>query len=266
MKRLFTFGCSFTGYGYPTWVDFLALDRSSFDTVFNYGREGGGNKYILATLLRAIQDFDIGPEDTIAVMFTSAIRYDYIDLRGNLITSGNIFNSDLHTKHPETLTKIWNINTGIFDTWVSIGSFLNIAENLPCKILTPMFAFGREKLLHEDLLNSFNSSTLYPTRWLEALDTDNNLSTFSNRTYKRGGYVYKNDEGGESFIDMHPTIRDHCAWVQHMFPQHFQDSFWDIAENWEKNIIGETYKQTCSNYQKHLSTVNIVVNKEVHRI
>ena len=266
MKRLFTFGCSFTGYVYPTWVDFLALDRSSFDMVFNYGREGGGNKYILATLLRVIQEFDLGPEDTIAVMFTSAVRYDYLDLRGNLTTSGNIFNSDLYRKYPETLSKVWNINTGIFDTWVSIDSFLNIAKNLPCKVLTPMFAFGREKLLHEDLVDSFCSNELYSIKWIKQLDTENNLSTFSDRTYSRGGYVYKNDEDGGPFIDRHPTIKDHCAWVQHMFPEHFQKSFWDVAEEWEKNIIGETYRQTYLNYHNYLFTGNIVRNKEVHRI
>ena len=43
MKRLFTFGCSHTNHGYPTWANILAEE---FDKHFNFGLEGSGPFYI----------------------------------------------------------------------------------------------------------------------------------------------------------------------------------------------------------------------------
>ena len=40
MGRLFTFGCSFTKYTWPTWADLLGLE---FDEFENWGVSGGGN-------------------------------------------------------------------------------------------------------------------------------------------------------------------------------------------------------------------------------
>ena len=37
MSRLFTFGCSFTNYAWPTWADFLGLEFEHFE---NWGVSG----------------------------------------------------------------------------------------------------------------------------------------------------------------------------------------------------------------------------------
>ena len=44
MRRLFTFGCSFTAYGpIPTWADFLGLEFEQYE---NWGMSGIGNRGI----------------------------------------------------------------------------------------------------------------------------------------------------------------------------------------------------------------------------
>ena len=43
MGRLFTFGCSYTSWNWPTWADILALDYEHSE---NWGHAGLGNRAI----------------------------------------------------------------------------------------------------------------------------------------------------------------------------------------------------------------------------
>jgi len=47
MGRLFTFGCSYTAYTWPTWADFVG---TKFDFYQNWGRLGSGNTIIASKL------------------------------------------------------------------------------------------------------------------------------------------------------------------------------------------------------------------------
>ena len=48
MSRLFTFGCSFTHWSWPTWADILGRE---FDEYENWGQRGGGNVFIFHSLI-----------------------------------------------------------------------------------------------------------------------------------------------------------------------------------------------------------------------
>ena len=47
-KRLFTFGCSFTQWKWPTWADYIGIN---FDEYYNAGQAGSDNKHILNHIL-----------------------------------------------------------------------------------------------------------------------------------------------------------------------------------------------------------------------
>ena len=47
-NRIFTFGCSFTQYCWPTWADMLLYENSGK----NYGISGGGFDQILSNLIQ----------------------------------------------------------------------------------------------------------------------------------------------------------------------------------------------------------------------
>ena len=49
--RLFTFGCSFTSYHWPTWANILAYDYDI--PLYNYGLNGAGNQFIFNMLMQA---------------------------------------------------------------------------------------------------------------------------------------------------------------------------------------------------------------------
>lgn len=71
--RLFTFGCSFTNYKWPTWADILGREYEYFE---NWGKIGCGNKYIFHSLIECNQKNKFTPDDTIIIMWTGTDRED----------------------------------------------------------------------------------------------------------------------------------------------------------------------------------------------
>ena len=89
MSRLFTFGCSFTRYHWPTWADLLSYN---YDEYYNYGQPGAGNQFIFEQIVEANVTHQFCPDDTVIVMWSTYQRHD-IFKDGAWITPGNIFNS-----------------------------------------------------------------------------------------------------------------------------------------------------------------------------
>ena len=94
MKRLFAFGCSFTNYRWPTWVDCLVPE---FDHVQNWGQSGAGNHYIFNSVMEADQRHQFNSNDTVVVCWTGITRDDrYAD--GRWHTLGNMFASPIYDR------------------------------------------------------------------------------------------------------------------------------------------------------------------------
>lgn len=97
MKRLFTFGCSFTNYCWPTWADILATQYNQYQFSENWGRAGGGNQYIFNSVVECITRNKLSSDDHVIVMWTSANREDRY-VRGEWIGAGNIYNQAIYDK------------------------------------------------------------------------------------------------------------------------------------------------------------------------
>ena len=92
MNRLFTFGCSFTQYAWPTWADILGRE---FDYFENWGKLGGGNQYIFNSLIESNIRNQFTKEDTVIIMWTNVTREDrYIEKQWH--TPGNIYTSPVY--------------------------------------------------------------------------------------------------------------------------------------------------------------------------
>jgi len=92
MKRLFTFGCSFTNYRWSTWADCLAPE---FDYFENWGQSGAGNHYIFNSVMEADQRHQFGPNDSVIICWSSILREDRYttswQTHGNIATSGEFY-------------------------------------------------------------------------------------------------------------------------------------------------------------------------------
>ena len=74
MNRLFTFGCSFTSWAWPTWADMIG--STHFDQHIQCGKHGAGQQYIAQTFLQAYVTQNINSNDTVIIMWTSCFRND----------------------------------------------------------------------------------------------------------------------------------------------------------------------------------------------
>lgn len=111
-KRLFTFGCSFTNYIWPTWADILAMNYRQYQ---NWGRVGAGNHFIFYSLIEAISRSNITVDDTVAIMWTSIAREDRY-IKDQWFTPGSIYNSP----YPKNYVDEFTDPAGFFLTNITI--------------------------------------------------------------------------------------------------------------------------------------------------
>lgn len=83
MKRLFTFGSSFSNYKWPTWADIVSQD---YDYYENWAKRGSENRVIHASLVECIQRNNITADDTIIIMWSRSNAV-FADLTEYLIDS-----------------------------------------------------------------------------------------------------------------------------------------------------------------------------------
>lgn len=92
--RLFTFGCSYTKYKWPTWADILAREYEYFE---NWGQSGAGNHYIFNSLVECNQRHKFTANDTVMIMWSSIAREDrYVGQ--TWVTPGNIYSQETYDK------------------------------------------------------------------------------------------------------------------------------------------------------------------------
>ena len=102
MSRLFTFGCSFTGWEWWTWADIVAGTRNWYDSPDgnydyweNFAVPGAGNQLIFNKLIHAITEHNICDTDTVMIMWTNVSREDRF-INGNWKTEGNVFTNGFY--------------------------------------------------------------------------------------------------------------------------------------------------------------------------
>jgi hypothetical protein len=94
MRRLFTFGCSFTNYRWSTWANCLAPE---FDYFENWAQSGAGNEFIFNSVMEADQRNKFDSNDTVIVCWTTTTREDrYVE--GRWHTLGNMFTCPIYNK------------------------------------------------------------------------------------------------------------------------------------------------------------------------
>jgi len=84
--RLFTFGCSFTSYNWPTWADILGREFGYYE---NWGRGASGNQFIFNSVIECLLRNPPEPNDVYIIMWSNFLREDkYIN--NQWICSGQV--------------------------------------------------------------------------------------------------------------------------------------------------------------------------------
>lgn len=118
MSRLFTFGCSFTQYMWPTWANIIAYDRQA--EIKNFAVAGMGNVGIMQRVLEADLKYKFAPSDKIMIMWTSWSREDKV-INSHYDGKGSIFN---HNVSYNWLKDNWSMENDIVKNVTAIH-FIN---------------------------------------------------------------------------------------------------------------------------------------------
>lgn len=162
MSRLYTFGCSFTHYAWPTWADFFGLE---FDHFENWGIAGIGNVAIANRVAECFIKNNITPEDTVIIQWSSHLRNDYHLFRSspagrdtlyNWKTKGSIFNDLNNTLYDKQwLSNFFDEDSYIMYSLNAIYSTLELLKSKNCK--WKMTSIGEfDKLGQDFFLNPIN--------------------------------------------------------------------------------------------------------------
>ena len=172
MNRLFTFGCSFTNYRWPTWADVMSQE---FDEYQNWGSQGAGNHFILYSLMECMSRNNITKNDTVGIMWSTTNREDRY-IKGKWRLNGSIYNDTQFNEIVPNYVKYFSDPDGYFLTSVSvIHAVKNILDSIGCNyyffITTPLNEKDvywpdlvqttidkKIKLLYEDTLSAIKPS------------------------------------------------------------------------------------------------------------
>ena len=95
MKRLFTFGCSYTSFNWSTWADILGNSAEEFQ---NWGMTGGGNQFIFNSVHECNQRNKFQTGDTVIVCWSGTTRMDWYK-SGRWSSMGNVYTQPLFDRN-----------------------------------------------------------------------------------------------------------------------------------------------------------------------
>lgn len=124
-SRLFTFGCSFTRYIWPTWADILGANFSYYE---NWGQPSAGNTYIYHSVVECIATKKLNSDDTVIIMWTAADREDkYLD--GKWINYGPLQHNHTKKLSKQYIKDYYDLNGFLLRDLGLIIGIKNILEN-----------------------------------------------------------------------------------------------------------------------------------------
>lgn len=243
-RRLFTFGCSFTYFYWPTYADILG---EQFDELHNWGLSGLGNRAICERLSECVLHTEFTPDDMIIVQWTDFHRYDWHDPKAfgeqcNWRTGGNIFSKPIEI---EWIKDTWNEYSYTLHSMNHIHLGTILTKQLPCKVYHTSMIDYKSVLLgtaFEKYLSVINDE------WLTDFGSycqQKNYKGIQHRQAYFDEIVKKRVP--KVFVDRHPTPLIHLQWLEEIMQLTINNSLADKIRKYDWQSI-DTYGQDFYNY------------------
>jgi hypothetical protein len=195
-KRFFAFGCSFTGYIWPTWADVLSKEMPECE-FYNMGHAGAGNLFITARITEAHARFKFNQDDLVVVMWTTFCREDRY-FNDNWNCPGNIFTQNLYDE--KFVKKFADTKGYLIRDLALITSASSFLESLPCnsiKLSSVPYNYQNEETTYVDkILNLYSDTVKITPKSLFELEMN---GIWDN------GHTYTHTNLGKNFGDYHPN-------------------------------------------------------------
>lgn len=205
MKKLFTFGCSFTNYNWPTWADLLGQE---YFPHFNWGYAGLGNRAIADRVAEAHARMPFEKDDVVIVQWSSPLRHDW-----------------MRTDLPKTEGTYWRTHGSIFSI-----------ENAKTFDQRWMQTFWDEKAYMIQTLNAIVATQ----EFLNGVGVEWYMTSMNDIT-KMGNHKAPSTMGGEYQA---PSTTLKHFWEVDNSLQFYKEAIWDrYPDKWVDpimNVIPET--------------------------
>jgi hypothetical protein len=258
IKRLFTFGCSFTKYQWATWPEIIAFDLDI--PFYNYGKSGAGNQYIANMICQADAIYHFDENDLVIVSWTNVSREDRW-VNNQWITPGNVYTQDIYDMN---FINKWIDPLGLLVR--DLASFKLIRTFLESKKCDFRF------LSMCDIIDQFDQSSaksIVPensiqqySRLLDMYSQELNFMQLSffkvlwNNNISKNKFNVEKSQGRIYFQDGHPYPVEHLQYLKTIFSEHtFQKNTVDAVEFSQKklkefiDVTSEKYKRPWAIYE-----------------
>lgn len=238
MKRLFTFGCSYTYYMWPTWADLLSVE---YDYYENWAQSGLGNRAIAERLSECHVKNNFTKDDTVIIQWSTHLRYDWHNeqfitgqyngwqTHGNAFSGVNALNYDNKWYHRFFSERSWAMHT-LNHIILSIG----LLESTGCN--WKMTSMGDIRMLGADLEKETahyekitvtkkereSSDFLMWDRYPEFKIYEDKIWNNKNWLYplnsvaaenKELYWWFKSNKDKEAWRESHPSPEQHQCWL-----------------------------------------------------
>jgi hypothetical protein len=230
MQRLFTYGCSYTNYIWPTWADIIA---TNFEDYYNYGNPGAGNYYIAQKLYETHLKQIITKDDVVLIMLSSSNRFDvYNSTKRKFNFSGNIYNSEDYFGQ-KFVREVWNDSHSVYNTWLMVKSIRTLLDSIGCnyKIVE---AFGLLTTDEGFKIDADDTIKLLIDDYKKSVYTKDTLQNFSTQ-HRPPSYTFT-DTNPPNQLEGHPTIQCHHDFVKTHMSEWYQPQMETMTTKWENQI------------------------------
>jgi hypothetical protein len=212
-KRIFSFGCSFTSYIYPTWADIIHKSMLPDTEFYNFGKSGGGNVFIANRITEANRKYKFTETDLVVVMWSTSARIDFYKSEYGWKTPGNIYTQDLLSQ--STVKELEDLNWFLMRDLSIIDLTTSYLNNSPCDSIKLMSVpHDYENRHHHTLEDQLAISIIETYNNLNEEYTNISLYEFMNFKWSASvKYKHHAHPKQDIFTDYHPTPVDYANYL-----------------------------------------------------
>lgn len=213
--RLFSFGCSFTDYRWPTWADIIDQE-SEEDKLFNYGGSGYSNIMISREIFNADLIHKFTKNDLILISWTDICREERF-FNGRINGTGNIFGNYPPLYQFKNVNEVTQLLHQFYvrDLTIitAVESYLNLKNIEHVMFSTVPLSYSEEGKPFfvpphiADYFIDINKKIKY-----------NFFETIFNSNWTSVDNIIIRDTNGQTYKDTHPSPLQHLDFLKKIFP------------------------------------------------
>ena len=240
MRRLFTVGCSFTHFVWPTWADIMG---STYDEYYNWGLSGLGNRAICERLAEITLTQNLTKDDTVVVQWTDFHRHDihFPNItpywNSSWRAGGNIWSKPLEM---EWVKDFWTEESYAYHSFNFMHLGNNLLDNLDCEThIANMIDINPDlEKLHPEY------KTLKQDNWLMPFATFTEQENYKGVNHVQWDWDHLlKTTVRKTRKDLHPTPILYLKWCEQELNKPFESPFIDKIKEMDWSDVDSTNNQ-----------------------